>query len=228
MPVVVEPLAPEYVPDEAGALGILVVGDGQERRILPLQELRRRAGIPVGHRAEVCGDHESARKGVVREELAQFAPVLEPPAGHAVVEALHVVVRRRGRVGIGDDLRERLLPRVVHADARHEAVETALQAPVDLPLPFLRPPLFRLKARKTSMREVADRPILEARLLADVESGEVDPLAVRNLVSVPEPAAPGSALQQIVDAVEERTPVRAGDRDAVSVRADRIRIVSGL
>ena len=211
VPVGIEPLVLAHVPHAVRGVPVAPALLREEVRLHPIEELVRRAGIPVAHRAEVLRHHQSAVEGVVEHRLAQEAAELERPEERAVVVAGHRLGERLRGVGVVHHIGICLLERVVHADARHDEVEAALDAPVDLLLPVLEPPVLGLEAREAAVREIAEAAEFEGRALVHVEPRNVGRGALRHHVAVPEPAAAAAPLEEVVDGVERAASVDGGE-----------------
>ena len=227
LPVGVGPAVVPDVPDEAVRLRIALRRLRQERRPHLLQKRAGRARIPVGHRAEVLGDHQAPVERILLHVPAKAAAVVKRPEERAVVEPLARVGRRLRGIRVGHDVRVGALEKIVLPDAQHEDVEPPLEAPVDLARPLLGPPVLGLEAREAPVREIADAAVLEVGFLLHIEAGEVDRVLLRHDVDVPEPAAAAAPFQEVVETVPDAPHVRADDLRARAVGRDRVGIPAG-
>ena len=215
LPVLIDPLVVADVPDLG--IGHMVarplVRERDELRFLLREEVLGRARVPVRHRAEVFGDHQSTFKRVLLEVVAQLTPVLETPEERAVVVRGADAGERFRRIGIGAGFWERTLKEVVLPDTEHERVETTLKNPVDLLLPVFGAPMLGLETREAAVREVTDGAVLEVRLLVNVEIREIDRILLRHHVAVPKPVAAAAPFKEVVEPVPHAARIRAGDGD---------------
>jgi hypothetical protein len=58
-------------------------------------------------------------------------------------------------------------------------------------------------AASAAVREVAEAAVLETRLLADIEVGEVNRVALRHNVAVPEPVASTAPFEEVVETIPD-------------------------
>ena len=228
LPVGIEPLVLAHVPHAVRGVSVAPALLRQEVRLHRVEELVRRAGVPVAHRAEVLGHHHATVKGVVEHGLAQESAELERPEERAVVVALHRLGEGLRGVGVVHHVGIRLLERVVHADARHDEVEAALDAPVDLAFPILEPPVLGLEAREAAVREVTEAAELEGGMLKHVKPRDIRRGTLRHHVAVPEPAAAAAPLKEVVDGIERAASVDGGELQSGGIRLHPVRVVPVL
>ena len=209
-PVVFEVFVLPNVPDQTGRLAVTAGGLRNERGLHPVEELLRRARVPVAHRAEVLGVHQVTLKSVRQNLFAQLAAELERPEKRPIVVPAHRFRKGFRGVRVVHDVGERFLENVVHPDAEHEDVEALFHEPVDFLLPVVKGPVLRLEPVEAPVSEVALAAVLEPGGFQHVEARNVDRLPLRNHVTVPEPVAAGAVFEEGVNGVKRGTAAAAG------------------
>ena len=182
----------------------------------------------MAHSAEVLWHHHAAIEGVGEDGLAQKPAELERPEERAVVVAGHRLGEGLGGIGVVHHVGIRLLERVVHADARHDEVETALDAPVDLAFPVFKSPVLGLEPREATVREVADAAELEGGGFVNVKARDVRRDTLRHHVAVPEPPTAAAPLKEVVYGIERAAPVDGREHESGCVRLHPVRVASVL
>ena len=227
-PVHVEPLLVADIPHAIGRVAVFAAFLRKERRLDLLQERDGRARIPVAHRAEILRNDQTPVAGGLQHLLAERPAVFERPEKRTVVVARHRLGDGLGGIGIRNLIRESLLEQIVLSDAEHDRVDTRLHAPIELAVPVGRSPMLSLEARQTTVREVADAAVGEARDLVLVQSVQTRSRALRHHVSIPEPAAAAATLEEIVDGIERAPSVDGGDGKTAGDGLERVGVAAVL
>ncbi len=91
--------------------------------------------------------------------------------------------------------------------------------------------MLGLETAQAPVGEVTQAPVIEMRLLTDVKPRHRDRIARRNDIPVPEVAAAGLALEEVVDGIERGAAVAAGQKEQVALpvagRHDAVGIAPG-